>query len=276
MEKNVKIAVLDLYDGQPNQGMRCIKEILKNYEGVAETKVFDLRGKHEFPEMDHDIFICSGGPGNPLEGDGIWDKEFYKLIQNLWLWNKKIDSNKNEKKKHVFFICHSFQMACQMFGIGKITKRYSKSFGIFPVHKTKEGQLEVLFQNLSDPFYVADFRDYQVISPDEEKIADLGAKIIAREKIRPDVDFERAIMAVRFSEEFFGVQFHPEADPDGMLDHFAKEENKKKIVDEHGLAKFEQMMDDLKDPERIQKTYIELIPKFIEDAIGLLKGACVR
>ncbi|MFK7776095.1 MAG: type 1 glutamine amidotransferase [Saprospiraceae bacterium] len=276
MEKNVRIAVLDLYNGEPNQGMRCIKEILTNYQEVAEVAVYDLRGKNELPDTGFDIFICSGGPGHPLEGDGVWDKRFYKLIYSLWLWNQDAKHNLNKKKKHVFFICHSFQMACHLFQIGEVTKRHSKSFGIFPVHKTAEGQLDSLFKNLSDPFYAADFRDYQVVNPNQEKLDELGAEIIALEKIRPHVDFERAIMAVRFSEEFFGVQFHPEADPAGMLDHFSKEENKQKIIEEHGLEKFEQMMNDLKDPQRIQKTHSELLPQFIDNAIGLLEGVFAK
>jgi len=276
MEKKVSIAVLDLYNGVPNQGMRCIKDILTNYQEVAEVGVFDLRGKNELPDAGFDIYISSGGPGHPLEGDGAWDKRFYKLIYSLWLWNKEAEHDFNKKKKYVFFICHSFQMACHLFQIGEITKRHTKSFGIFPVHKTAEGQLEPLFKNLSDPFYAADFRDYQVVNPNQEKLDELGAEIIALEKIRPHVGFERAIMGVRFSEEFFGVQFHPEADAVGMLDHFSKEENKQKIIEEHGLEKFEQMKNDLKNPERIQKTHRELLPQFIDNAIGLLEGVFAK
>jgi imidazoleglycerol phosphate synthase glutamine amidotransferase subunit HisH len=40
-----------------------------------------------------------------------------------------------------------------------------------------------------------------------------GAKIISLEKIRDHVQYERAIMAVRFTDYFVGTQFHPEADP---------------------------------------------------------------
>ena len=54
----MKLAILDLYDGTPNQGMRCIKEIANYYDNVIEWKVFDARGKAELPKVeDFDIFI---------------------------------------------------------------------------------------------------------------------------------------------------------------------------------------------------------------------------
>ena len=84
------------------------------------------------------------------------------------------------------------------------------SFGTFPVHKTDAGYRESLFENLPNPFFVADFRRFQVIKPNEKQIDALGAEILALEKIRPYVPFERAIMGVRFSPEIIGVQFHPE------------------------------------------------------------------
>jgi len=52
-----KVAILDMYDGTPNQGMRAIQEILNQYLGVLDYKVFDVRGKNELPSMEYDIFM---------------------------------------------------------------------------------------------------------------------------------------------------------------------------------------------------------------------------
>lgn len=267
MKDLFKIAVLDLYDGEPNQGMRCIQNILKTFEAKAVTQVFDVRGKAEVPNLDFDIYICSGGPGNPLDGDGVWDRQFYKLIQQLWNWN--FDNTRS--KKYVFFICHSFQMAGRFFEIGEITPRRSKSFGVFPVHKTDEGKSEKLFEGLPNPFYAADFRDFQIVSPNEERLKELGAEILALEKIRPHVDLERAVMAIRFSDEFVGVQFHPEANAEGMLIHFSNPLRKKAVIEKYGEEKYYQIIRDLENPLKVNLTYNTILPKFLSNAMEELQ-----
>ena len=51
------------------------------------------------PDLNHDVYVCSGGPGNPLEGDGVWDVKFYNLMQSVWDHN--LDNY--ESKKYMFF-----------------------------------------------------------------------------------------------------------------------------------------------------------------------------
>jgi len=161
-------------------------------------------------------------------------------------------------------------MACDHFDLARVLKRKSRSFGTTPVHKTNEGEKERYFSGLENPFCVADFRDWQVVQPDGEAFKRMGAEILALEKIRPHVPLERAIMAIRFSHEFFGVQFHPEADPEGMLLHFNQPEKKAMIIQNHGQAKFEQMIQDLEDQSKIPMTYNTILPNFLEDAINSL------
>lgn len=264
--KKLKLAILDMYDGTPNQGMRAIKEIVSRYESVLDWKVFDVRKHETLPGMEYDIFISSGGPGDPREGDGKWDKAYYDLLDRLWQHNL---SGRLEKK-YVFFICHSFQMACNHFGMAEITERRTRAFGTFPAHKTKPGREEPLMKALPNPFYVADFRSYQVIQPRRKVFEKMGAQILSLEKKRPHIPLERAIMAIRFSEEMFGTQFHPEADPEGMLIHFSEKSKKEGIIKEHGIEKFERMMSDLENQKRIPLTHDVVIPGFLDDAIEKL------
>jgi aspartyl/asparaginyl beta-hydroxylase (cupin superfamily) len=49
------------------------------------------------------------------------------------------------------------------------------------------------------------------------------------EKIRDHVQYERAIMAVRFTDYFVGTQFHPEADPVSLFPILEIRRPKKKI-----------------------------------------------
>ncbi len=264
----LRLAILDLYNGTANQGMRCIKEIVSRYDEVLDWKVYDVRAKAAIPDLSYDIYISSGGPGSPLDGDGIWDIGWFNIVQNIWEWNRR----KPGQKKYVLFICHSFQMACHHFQLGSIVPRRSPSFGTFPVHQTDTGILESLFEGLDNPFWVADFRSWQFIEPDAARFQELGAEILALEKIRPHVPLERAVMAVRFSPEMVGVQFHPEADGDGMLVHFKEEERRKSIIENHGETKYKHMIRDLNDPNKIEKTNLVVIPNFLNQAVAALVG----
>jgi len=260
----IKIAVLDMYDGTPNQGMRCIIDIINRFNQIVSFQIFDVRGKSELPDIKKfDIYISTGGPGNPLIGDGNWDAKYYAFIDELTQWN-----NENLTKKHVLFICHSFQMACKHFGLAEITKRHDTSFGVMTVHKTKDGLTDPIFEGLADPFYAIDSRDYQVVQPKLSVFSKKGAKIISLEKIRDHVQYERAIMAVRFSDYFVGTQFHPEADPISFIANLRNKESKEKIKKMKGNTKFRNMLEDLLDDDKIYKTNETLIPNFLRIAIN--------
>ena len=264
-----RLAILDMYDGTPNQGMRCIQEIIARFDDhIDEWKIFDVRGQGELPDLSYDIYISTGGPGSPYEGDGHWDRAFFDWIDNVWQWNL----HGSEAKKKVFFICHSFQMAMLHFGLAEVNRRKSQSFGTFPVHMTDAGISEPFFDGLPNPFWAADFRHWQVVQPDLDRFEAMGAQILALEKIRPHVPLERAIMAVRFSEDIFGVQFHPEADGDGMLKHFLDPKRRKAIVKQRGEEKYLRMINDLSDSNKIQLTHEIVLPQFLNRAILDLQG----
>ena len=262
--KIIKIAVLDMYNGIPNQGMRCIIDVINRFSPVVSFEIFDVRLKCKLPDIKKfDIYISTGGPGNPMVGNGEWDKKYYGFIDSLTKWN-----NENAVKKHVLFICHSFQMACLHFGLATVTKRNDTSFGVMTIHKTKEGKTDPLFEGLLDPFYGIDSRDYQVIQPKLSVFTKKGAKIISLEKIRDHVQYERAIMAVRFTDYFVGTQFHPEADPISFVSHLRNKEAKEKIKNMKGKKKFRNMLEDLLDDDKIYRTNETLIPNFLRIAIN--------
>ncbi|MDH3651001.1 MAG: GMP synthase, partial [Saprospiraceae bacterium] len=101
----IKAAILDMYDNTPNMGLKSIMDILVLDFPEIKFDVFDVRAKGELPSLAYDVYISSGGPGDPLDGDGIWDKAYYEFIDAIWTYNQV-----NVRKKHAFFICHSFQM----------------------------------------------------------------------------------------------------------------------------------------------------------------------
>jgi GMP synthase-like glutamine amidotransferase len=269
----IRIAVLDLYDGVANQGMRGIRETLQRFYRDQAIEIswdeFNVRQKNEIPDLSYDIFISSGGPGSPLENkDSKWEAGYFNWLQQVELWNKE---EKNTRKKQVFFICHSFQLACRYFKIGNLCKRKSTAFGIFPVHLLSNGKDEPVFNEMLDPFYAVDSRDYQVIEPDLQQIQSIGASILAIEKERPQVLLERAIMAIRFNEYMIGTQFHPEADASGMSLYLQTDEKKKTVIENYGLQKWEQMITHLNDPDKISFTYSHILPNFLSIASNQLK-----
>ncbi len=268
--RSLRIAVIDLYNGEANQGMRAIRELLQRcngrFHGVpVSIDVFETRLHGEIPDLSYDVYLSSGGPGSPYEGqDQPWEAAYFNWLDRLW--NHNIQHP--EARKHALFICHSFQMMCRFFDLAEITERRSQSFGIFPVHLTPEGQADSIFAGLPDPFYAADFRDWQAVQPHTERLQEMGASVLALEKDRPHIDLERAVMAIRLSPEFVGVQFHPEADPPGMRVHFYKGTRRRHITAQHGEAKFYRIVNRLEDPTYLTRTHQTIIPEFIRQALN--------
>jgi GMP synthase-like glutamine amidotransferase len=272
--KPIKVAVLDLYNGIENEGMRGFREILERYRDKNELNLtydlFDVRRKVELPGTDYDIYISSGGPGDPLESEGSeWEKKYFKLVDSL----EDHNLSNTSQKKYGFFVCHSFQLLCRKYKLGVVNMRKSPSFGILPIHQTVAGKNEPLFEGLSDPFYAVDSRLWQVIYPNEQRFIELGMQLLAIEKERPYVDLPRAMMAVRFSDYFFSTQFHPEADAKGIRTLLVKDEKKKEVVNEHGLDKYNEMLERLDDPDKLTHTQNTIIPNFLDQAVFGLQEA---
>jgi GMP synthase-like glutamine amidotransferase len=270
--QTVRIAILDLYEGHENQGMRGLLEILNQFGKTHHLNIilkeFDVRLKKELPDTSYDIYISSGGPGSPLESEGLeWDTLYFDWIKKMENWN---NDSENIQKKFIFFICHSFQLASRYFRVAQLTKRKSTAFGVFPVHLLEAGKNEPVFENMPNPFYAVDSRDYQVVQPDENRLKELGAKVLCIEKERPHVPYERACMGIRFTDYFIGTQFHPEADPAGMAIHLGTEKRKKIVIENHGIEKWKSMIEQLNDPDKILWTHDHILPNFLNIALNSL------
>jgi GMP synthase-like glutamine amidotransferase len=193
---------------------------------------------------------------------------YFNWLHQIEKWN---NNEAHIQKKYVFFICHSFQLACRHYQVGNLCKRKSTAFGVFPIHLLKDGKNELVFKDMKDPFYAVDSRDYQVIEPNHNRLHAIGATILAIEKERPHIILERAIMAVRFNEYLMGTQFHPEADAIGMSLHLQTEEKRKTVIENYGLEKWESMIEHLNDPDKIMYTYSHILPTFLSTAIKSLQ-----
>jgi GMP synthase-like glutamine amidotransferase len=264
--RDLRIALMDMNNNQTNQGFKNIREISEAFQKQSEEnisiEIFDVRYKNEFPDVEKfDIFISSGGPGNPHREGFEWEDKFAGFLDTVYEYNQQ-----NETKKFLFLVCHSFQLASIHWDLGNICKRKSYSFGVMPVHKTEEGEQEFLFKNLPEPFYAVDSRAYQFIEPNHDRFEELGMKIVAIEKFRPHVNLERAVMAIRFSDEIFGTQFHPEANPEGMIENLKDEKNKTAMIENFGMEKYLETIDRMDDEDKIMLTQSQILPRFLRFA----------
>ncbi|CAG5016463.1 hypothetical protein DYBT9275_05560 [Dyadobacter sp. CECT 9275] len=266
-DKPFRIAILDMYNGVANEGMRCIKKLITEFgqdESVpVQYEVFDVRQKLQIPGLDFDAYISTGGPGNPAPTGELWERKFFFFLDQLVQFNRHRSAG---SKKHLFLICHSFQMACIHWQLGVVSKRRKPSFGTFPVHKTPQGRKDPVLNSLPDPFWIVDSRDFQVTQPNQHAFENMGAKLLCLEKIRPHVPLERAIMAIRFSNEIAGTQFHPEADSEGMLRYFLQQDKKTSIIANYGEEKYDDMIKNLNEPGKIPLTESVIIPAFLRNA----------
>ena len=276
-KRQIKVATIDLYNNEPNEGIRCIGEIV-NDSAKENTNLdlkydrFETRYKDDLPDLSYDIFISSGGPGSPFEGENQkWDKDYFILLDKIWNHNlKNLDD-----KKYIFFICHSFQMMARYFQFGEINKRFINSFGVMPFTKTTEGSTDPILKNLTDPFYAADIRAWQVVNPNQKKIDEFNAKILSWEIPEKENKDNPAITSIRISDEIVGTQFHPEADPESMLYHFKQEERKKFIIERYNEEKYLEMIGFLEHPDKIKLTRKTVLPTFLNNAIDQLTSVKV-
>ena len=274
--KHIRIALLDMYEGYENQGMRCLREIIIDFGKTNNLEIkfdeFDIRLKNDAPDISYDVYISTGGPGSPLESEGSdWEKVYFNWLARVEEWNANPE---NIQKKYVFFICHSFQLVCRHWKLANVCKRNSTAFGVFPIHLLENGRDEPVFEGMNDPFYAVDSRDWQVIEPQMNMLFH-GANILCIEKERLHVPYERAIMAMRFNEYFFGTQFHPEADAIGMSMYLQTEEKKKTVVENYGYEKWQSMIEQLNDPDKILWTHSHVLPNFLNIAVESFQTAIV-
>ncbi|MBJ6109537.1 GMP synthase [Hymenobacter sp. BT523] len=265
--ETIRIAILDMYDNARNEGMRCIRQLLAR--GAAENGVafdidtYNVRAENVVPGLDYDIYISSGGPGSPLPSDEPWERHYFNFIDALLAHNQT-----QEAKKHLLLICHSFQLVSRHLGLGTVSRRKSTSFGVLPVHLTPAGLAEPVLQGLPEPFYIVDSRDYQLTNLDLARLNAYGAQVLCLEKERPHVPLERAVMAIRFTPEVVGTQFHPEADGEGMLRYMLTDERKQQVIETYGEAKYHEMVRLLADPTTIEHTEAVVVPTFLRRALA--------
>lgn len=58
--EGIRIAILDLYNGEPNEGIRCIYDLIESFSREVDmeivTDTFAIRYEEEVPDLSYDIY----------------------------------------------------------------------------------------------------------------------------------------------------------------------------------------------------------------------------
>ena len=49
---------------------------------------FEVRKEHQVPGLDYNIYLSSGGPGDPRKNTGRGEKQWFRLIEQIWSHNQ--------------------------------------------------------------------------------------------------------------------------------------------------------------------------------------------
>jgi GMP synthase-like glutamine amidotransferase len=266
----LRVALLDLYAGKDNHGLSALRRAVDAAGRRAGVPVrldtYDVRGRGDVPDLAYDLFVSSGGPGSPYDGEGTaWEADYFRWLDRLWNHNER-----SPAPRPALFICHSFQMMVRFFEVARVTRRESESFGVVPVNRTEAGRRDPLLAGLDDPFYGADFRHWQAVEPDASRLSGLDARVLAVETDRPEA--EGAVMALRVGEHLAAVQFHPEAEPAGMADHVRRPERRRQVIEKVGLGGYRALLRRLRDPHVLKPTHDAVLPGFLDRAVRTVGG----
>ncbi len=256
-----------------NIGIRNIRRIIDNFRHIVQPThaqvdfmidQFHVRDKGEVPDASYDVYISSGGPGSPFDDEGsTWEKGFFNLLDQLTGHNSV-----RENKKFFFGICHSFQLLAKRFEIGRISRRERRNLGVVPIVKTDAGKNDLMFEGLQEKFYAFDNRDWQVTEPDLQKIRQLNAAIVSYDG--SENGGGQAVTGVRYSDEIESVQFHPEAEKNGVLMRFTDPEEKQHVIEVLGAKEYDELILSLNNPAKLLKTYKTILPGFLRRSFNRL------
>ncbi len=265
--KSLRVAVVDMNAGHVNQAIRCLGVLIDQLAGRVEQTNPGLRvervhvsprDKGDVPPSDCDIYICSGGPGSPFDGDGErWVDDFSHVLDDV------VDKNhESDDAPGALCICYSFEMAIRHFGVAEVAPRATRKFGVMPIYTTDDGRKHPLLAPFGDRLFAFEHRNWEAIGLDESKLERHGGTLLARES-RDGFSKGAALMALEFAPGVEGVQFHPEADRPGVMAWVARPEQADAFKLAYGITTYERMLKTLDDPNRLARTFALLIPGWL-------------
>ncbi len=253
-------------NGHENQAMRCLRLIATEVHRHAEIwnpglplelKHVSPRDKGEVPPRDCDLYISSGGPGSPFDGDGEqWVTDWGHFADDI------VDENlaRPGAGRAMFAVCYSFELVYRHFKLGDVSPRASRKFGVMPIYPTTAGQQHPLFEPFGDRLFAFEHRNWEAVNLDHAQLDGFGGKLLARESREGRDDKGEAVMAVNIGTGIETVQFHPEADRPGVVAWVSRPDQAAAFKEAYGEETYERMLKTLDDPNRLGRTFALMIP----------------
>jgi len=225
----LRLCIVDMNNAHVNQAMRCLRGLVSNFfehvraanpDLVCEKVEVSPRDTNDPVPRDCDLYVSSGGPGSPFDGDGqIWSEDYGEFCDGVM----DAASAGGADQRALFAICYSFEMVVRHLKLAHIGPRAERKFGVMPIYTTTEGQRHPLLAAFGDRLFAFEHRNWEAIELDEARLRSLGGRLLARES-RDGVSKGRAILALEAGPGIETVQFHPEADRPGVMNWVARPE----------------------------------------------------
>jgi GMP synthase-like glutamine amidotransferase len=274
----LRVCIVDMNNGHVNQAMRCLRGIVggffdrvqaQNPTLACELSEVSPRDTNEAIPRDADLYVSSGGPGSPFDGDGQpWVDDYGRFVDGIVESSAKDDGS----QRSLFAICYSFEMVVRHYKLAEIAPRSDRKFGVMPVYTTVEGQQHPLLAPFGDRLFAFEHRNWEAIDLDKKRLESLGGKLLARES-RDGVSKGRAILGLDVAPGLEAVQFHPEADRPGVMNWVARPEQAAAFKATYGELTYQAMLRTLDDPLRLARTYALVIPGWMTRRFNLLAPA---
>jgi GMP synthase-like glutamine amidotransferase len=273
----IRVCIVDMNNGHVNQAMRCLRGIVAQFFERVRRHNPDLpcelgevspRNTPDPVPDNYDLYLSSGGPGSPYDGDGTqWVMDYGRFVDGVM----ESSVTGGGAQRSLFAICYSFEMVVRHLNIAAVVPRVDRKFGVMPVYMTPEGQEHPLLKPFGDRLFAFEHRNWEAVDLDTRKLATLGGKLLALES-RDGVSKGRAILGLDVGPGVESVQFHPEADRPGVMNWISRPEQAAAFKATYGEVTYQAMLRTLDDPKRLARTYALVIPgwlarKFNEIAI---------
>ena len=274
----LRVCLLDMNQGHQNQAMRCFRGIVtaffdrvraENPGLVCHLVEVSPRDTNTPIPRSADIYLGSGGPGSPFDGDADpWFGDFREVVDLIAEHARTPD----EHQKSLFGVCYTYELLVRHFAIATMAMRDSRKFGVMPAYTTGFGQRHPLLAPFKDRLFAFEHRHWESIDVDHQRLSALGGGVLAQES-RDGHSKGRAALGFDLGPGIECVQFHPEADRAGVISWVARPEQAAAFRATYGEFTYQAMLRTLDDPSRVARTYALVIPGFLQRKFNRLAEA---
>jgi GMP synthase-like glutamine amidotransferase len=277
---SLSVCIVDMNNGHVNQAMRCLRGLVSQFfdrvrahnPGLrCELSEVSPRDTNDVVPRDADLYLSSGGPGSPFEGDGTpWALDYGRLLNEL----VESATRGGPSQRALFGVCYSFEIIVRHFELAVVAPRVDRKFGVMPIYTTPEGQRHPLLQAFGDRLFAFEHRNWEAVELDAPRLQSLGGEVLALES-RDGSSKGRAILGLNVAPGIEAVQFHPEADRAGVVSWVSRPEQAAAFKATYGEFTYQAMLRTLDDPRRLARTYALVIPGWMTrkfNALAKVRG----